>query len=80
MPHHLLPGGTVELGLGLAVVVTSPRTDLFFVVCFRVEVTADVDVEGIAVVVDGTVDDFVVDDVDVDGEVVEAVDFVVAGA
>lgn len=43
---------------------------MFFVVCFRVEVTADVDVEGIAVVVDGTVDDFVVDDVDVDGEVV----------
>lgn len=80
MPHHLLPGGTVELGLGVAVVVTSLRTDLFFVVCFRGEVTADVDVEGMAVVVGGTVDDFVVDDVGVDGEVVDAVVFVVAGA
>ena len=67
----------MELSAGPAVVVTSSsRTDLLCV-CLGVEVTADVEVEGLVVVVTDAVDDFVDD---VDGVVGVAVLFVVVGS
>ena len=67
----------MELSAGPAVVVTSSSRTNLLCVCLGVEVTADVEVEGLVVVVTDDVDDFVDD---VDGVVVVAVVFVVVGS